>query len=139
MTPPRKEPNWLTPERLVAIHELMLALHGGLGGTRDQGALESALGQPMHRWHYGEDDLAELAAAYGFALAKNHPFADGNKRTAFVSMATFIEQNGRELTAPEADVVVVMVAVASGEITEKQLAEWLRGNTARRRGPRRKR
>ncbi|MGH6741064.1 MAG: type II toxin-antitoxin system death-on-curing family toxin [Bradyrhizobium sp.] len=125
------EPVWLTREQVEGIHESMLASYGGLAGVRDIGALESALGRPMHRWHYGDDtDIAELAAAYGFAVAKNHPFADGNKRTAFVSMATFYEQNGNQLTAPEADVVVLMVAVASGEISETRLATWLRDNTA---------
>src|ERR1019366_3667292 len=109
----------------------------GLPGVRDAGALESALGRPRHRWHYGEaKDLADCAASYGFGLAKNHPFADGNKRTAFVAMATFYELNGCTLTATEEDVVHTMIGVADGSISEKQLATWLRDNTAK---PRRKR
>lgn len=91
----------------------------------------------MHRWHYGEaKDLAECAASYGFGLAKNHPFADGNKRTAFVVMATFYDWNGCTLTAPEEEMVHIMVGIADGTVSEKRLAAWLRDNTAK---PRRRR
>jgi death-on-curing protein len=124
------EPLWLSAGQVQAIHDAMLAQHGGLPGLRDAGGLESVLGRPMHRWHYRKaTGLADLAASYGFALAKDHPFADGNKRTAFVSMATFFEQNGHVLTAPEPDVVHVMIGVASGEISERQLAGWLKKNS----------
>jgi death-on-curing protein len=134
-TPP--EPKWLARNIVEAIHDVQLADNGGLPGLRDAGALESALGRPMHRWHYGEaKDVAECAASYGFGIAKNHPFADGNKRTAFVVMATFHELNGSALTAPEADVVRTMVGVADGSVSEKELAVWLRENSAK---PRRKR
>lgn len=120
-----------------AIHDAQLASHGGLPGLRDPGALETALGRPMHRWRYGETkDLADCAASYGFALAKNHPFADGNKRTAFIVMATFLELNGGSLTASEAEMVHTMIGVADGSVSEKRLATWLRDNTAK---PRRKR
>ena len=126
-----KEPQWLGRQVVEAIHDVQLANNGGLPGLRDAGALESALGCPMHRWHYGEaEDLADCAAAYGFGIAKNHPFADANKRTAFVVMATFCELNGQPLTASEEDVVQVMVGVADGSISEKRLAAWLRDNTA---------
>ena len=124
-----KEPRWLTREQVEAIHEAQLALHGGLQGLRDAGALESALGRPRHKWHYRETTaIRELAAAYGFAVAKNHAFNDGNKRTAFVAMAVFFEWNGWSLTAPEVDVVTTMLGVADGSIGEAALANWLRAN-----------
>jgi death-on-curing protein len=111
------------------IHAMQLSMHGGLPATRDVGALESALGRPRHKWHYGKPDLADCAAAYGFGIAKNHAFNDGNKRTALVSMATFLEDNGVAFVPPEADAVLTMLAVAAGEMDEKALAEWLRANT----------
>jgi death-on-curing protein len=133
----KREPKWLARRVVEAIHDVQLESNGGLVGLRDAGALESALGRPMHRWHYDEaEDLADCAASYGFGLAKNHPFADGNKRTAFVVMATFLELNGRVLTASEEDAVLTMVGVADGSITEARLAAWLRGNSST---PRRKR
>jgi death-on-curing protein len=129
----RTEPRWLTREQVEAIHAIQLELHGGLHGVRDAGALESALGRPQHRWHYElETDLAACAAAYGFAIAKNHGFADGNKRTALVAMGTFLALNRLNLDAPETDAVQLMLGVASGSITESELAEWLRRNTKRR-------
>ncbi len=135
--PTKREPKWLVRAVVEAIHDVQLEHNGGLHGLRDAGSLESALGRPLHRWHYGEaKDLADCAASYGFGLAKNHPFADGNKRTAFVVMATFYELNGSELNATEVDAVAVMVGVADGSITEVRLAAWLRDNTAT---PRRKR
>lgn len=134
--PAAKEPKWVGRRIVEAIHDVQLANNGGLPGLGDAGALESALGRPMHRWHDGEaDDLADCAAAYGFGLAKNHPFADANKRTAFVVMATFLELNGQPLTASEEDVVHTMVGVADGSISERRLAAWLRDNTGT---PRRK-
>jgi death-on-curing protein len=120
-----------------AIHDIQLASNGGLAGLRDAGSLESALGRPVHRWHYGEaTDLAHCAASYGYGLARNHPFADANKRTAFVVMATFYELNGASLVAAESDVVQTMVGIADGSLSEKRLAAWLRDNTP---PPRRKR
>ncbi|HEY4659128.1 MAG TPA: type II toxin-antitoxin system death-on-curing family toxin [Gemmatimonadaceae bacterium] len=132
--PKRREPRWLTREQVEAIHGLQLEQHGGLPGVRDVGALESALGRPQNRWHYGAaDDAAACAAAYGFALAKSHAFSDGNKRTAFVAMATFFERNGFTLSAPEPEAVITMLAVADGTMTEDALARWLRDNSQRRR------
>ena len=131
---PRREPKWLAREHVEAIHALQLALFGGLRGIRDVGALESALGRPQHRWHDEADaDLAACAAAYGFGLARNHAFADGNKRTAFVAMATFLARNRCDLTATEPDAVATMLAVATGDMTESDLAQWLRDNSTRRR------
>jgi death-on-curing protein len=133
----RQEPKWLARSVVGAIHDAQLTSDGGLQGLRDPGALESALGRPMHRWQYDEaTDVADCAASYGFGLAKNHAFADGNKRTAFVVMATFHELNGGTLAASEEEMVEVMVGVADGSISEKQLAAWLRANSAK---PRRKR
>lgn len=101
--------------------------HGGMPGLRDENGLESALARPRQRRAYKpEADLAELAAAYGHGLAANHPFNDGNKRIAFLVMAVFLELNGRELAAPETEVVTVMLAVAAGELDEEGLASWLR-------------
>lgn len=134
-----REPQWLTRHDVEAIHDLQLAQFGGLAALRDAGALESALGRPMNRWHYGETtDVAECAAAYGFAIAKNHAFADGNKRTAFVTMAAFLELNRWRLTASEPDAVLTMLAVADGNMPEARLAEWLRANSERLRAPTKK-
>lgn len=128
--PTRKEPKWLTRQVVEAIHDVQLASNGGLAGLRDAGSLEPALGRPVHRWHCGEaTDLADCAASYGYGLARNHPFADANKRTAFVVMVTFYELNGASLVAAESDVVQTMVGIADGSLSEKRLAAWLRDNT----------
>lgn len=132
--PKRSEPRWLTRDQVEAIHGMQLEQHGGLPGIRDAGALESALGRPRHRRHYGAaHDVAACAASYGFALAKNHAFSDGNKRTGFVAMATFLAHNGFTLTAPEPAAVTTMLAVADSNITEDALADWLHENSKRRR------
>ncbi|MFI5310860.1 MAG: type II toxin-antitoxin system death-on-curing family toxin [Gemmatimonadales bacterium] len=134
----RREPKWLSRTQVEAIHAMQLEQYGGLHGVRDAAALESALGRPQNRWHYGAaEDVAACAAAYGFALAKNHAFSDGNKRTAFVAMATFAEHNGYVVTANEPDAVTTMLAVADGSLTEDGLAKWIRVNSKRRRPGRR--
>jgi death-on-curing protein len=131
---PRRDPNWLTRDVVEAIHAIQLEQHGGLPGVRDVGALESALGRPQHQWNYKAiDDVPACAAAYGFAIAKNHAFSDGNKRTAFQSMFVFLAQNGLDLIAPEPDAVTTMIGVADGTIKEKALADWLRANVKKRR------
>ena len=115
--------------RLVvdAIHFDQLREHGGLAGLRDEGALEAALARPRQRWAYGRKvDLAALAAAYAYGLARGHPFRDGNKRVAFVTMLVFLELNGRQFTAPEEDVVRTMTALAADDLSEAALARWLR-------------
>ena len=128
--PSRKQPRWLTVEQVIAIHEERLAEHGGLPGIRDEGALGSAVDRARNKWAYEETrDLHTLAAAYGFGLAKNHPFADGNKRTALVAMYAFLGKNGLRLVAEEADAVVTMVRLAAGKLPEAKLAAWLRKNT----------
>jgi death on curing protein len=122
-----REPRWVPRLVLDAVHLDQLREHGGLPGVRDEAALESALARPTQKWAYeAEADLALLAAAYGFGLARNHPYRDGNKRVAFLAMATFLGLNGFEIEAPEAEVVAVMVGVAAGHLTERQLADWLR-------------
>jgi death on curing protein len=127
-----RQPRWFSLPVVLAIHEAQLAEHGGAAGLRDQGLLESALARPRQIFCYSEKSLlAELAAAYAFGIAKNHALVDGNKRTAWVLCATFMELNGREVTADQADVVAMMLGVASSAITEKQFARWLEQNSAR--------
>ena len=117
---------WLDADVLRAVHEEQLAEHGGAPGTRDEGLFESALARPLNLAAYGSPDVAALAAAYGFGLARNHPFIDGNKRTAFVAVELFLELNGHELTASDADCVLTMLAVAAGQMDEEAFARWLR-------------
>ena len=117
---------WLDADVLRAVHEEQLAEHGGAPGTRDDGLFESALARPKNLAAYGQPDVHALAASYGVGLAKNHPFIDGNKRTAFVAVELFIELNGHELTASDADCVLTMLAVASGQMDEDTFARWLR-------------
>lgn len=115
--------------RLVveAIHFDQLREHGGLSGLRDEGALEAALARPRNKWAYRPKlDLAALAAAYGVGLARNHPFHDGNKRVALVTMVVFLELNARQIAAPEAEVVRTMTGVAAGTTSEAALARWIR-------------
>jgi death on curing protein len=120
---------WITAEVALAIHELQLAEHGGWTGVRDAGLLESALARPINRVAYAGDDIPALAASYAFGLAHNHPFVDGNKRAAFAVAATFIELNGRVMTASEADVALTFLALAAGEIDEEALAGWFADNS----------
>jgi death-on-curing protein len=130
----KREPEWLGLELVLAIHEGVLASEGGLAGVRDEGLLASALDRPRNKWGYEETaDLHALAAAYGFGIAKNHPFADANKRTAFQTMFVFLYVNGLLLDADEVKAVLTMVALAEGKVSEPKLATWLRAN-ARKRG-----
>lgn len=135
----KQEPEWLTAQVVFAVHDDLLARFGGMFGVRDAGLLESALARPQNRWEYGEaEDVFDCAASYGFGIAKNHAFNDGNKRTAYMSMYTFLGLNGLELTATEIDAVETMVAVADGSLSEKKLAAWLRTNSGKPK-PKRKR
>ncbi len=113
-----------------AAHGEQLAEHGGPIGVRDPGALDSAMARPRNLALYGEPDLAALAAAYGFGIARNHPFVDGNKRTAAVVMETFLMLNGAALEASDAELVVAIQALAAGELSEDELADWLRQHGA---------
>jgi death-on-curing protein len=112
-----------------AIHFDQVREHGGLSGLRDEGALEAALARPRNKWAYRPKvDLAALAAAYGFGLARNHPFHDGNKRVAFVTMMVFLELNVCQFSAPETEVVRTTMAVAAGTTSEAALARWIRAS-----------
>ena len=124
---------WLDPKVLLAVHEEQLAEHGGAAGTRDLGLFESALARPRNLAHYGDPDAADLAAAYGYGLARNHPFIDGNKRTAFVAVELFLALNGLDLLADDVACVLTMLAVASGTLDEAGFATWLRAHTQPRR------
>jgi death on curing protein len=120
------EITWLATEVVVAIHEAQLAEHGGSAGTRDAGLLESALARPQNLVTYGNPDTAGLAAAYGFGIARNHPFVDGNKRTAFVAAELFLRLNAFQLAADDAACVLTMLAVAAGDMDEPAFAQWIR-------------
>lgn len=110
----------------MAAHAEQLAEHGGDVGIRDQGLLDSAIARPVNLSGYGEPDVADLAAAYAFGIAQNHPFVDGNKRTAAVMSEAFLMLNGYELTATDAELVVAFVALAGGDLSEVEMADWFR-------------
>jgi death-on-curing protein len=119
------EPIWLSPELVIAIHDEQLAEFGGAPGLRDAGALESALARPLNRYHYGNTDLASLAAAYGFGLSRNHAFVDGNKRTAFLAIVTFLGLNEVDFVVAEPEAVVLRLALAASEVAEAGLTQWI--------------
>jgi death-on-curing protein len=122
------EPEWLDTDIVLDIHAEQLALFGGGDGMRDLGLLESALARPLNKFAYGETDIAALAAAYAFGIARNHPFVDGNKRAAFGSMIVFLGLNGIDLDVPPEDATAIILEVAAGDIDEDGLARWLRDN-----------
>ena len=122
------EPAWLTRAMIVAVHAALLRDHGGSSGIRDDGLLDSALNRPRNKWAYGETDLAALAAAYAFGMARNHPFVDGNKRTAFTAAALFLAINVCDLDAGEVEVVDIVTRLAAGRLTEAALASWIRAH-----------
>ncbi len=127
MTKTRVEPVWLDAKIALAIHDRQLAEHGGGAGIRDEGAMSSALARPVNRWSYGEGDLPALAAAYAFGVARNHPFVDGNKRTAWVLARLFLALNQVTLKFEPEDAIRAMLALAAGELSEEEMADWLRG------------
>lgn len=122
------EPEWVTMPIVLAIHDEQLAIHGGSAGLRDAALLESALGRPRNKWAYENAELPELAAAYGYGIARNHPFVDGNKRTALLAIYTFLGVNDVDFIVPEADAAAMILALAAGEVTEESLARWIRDN-----------
>ena len=126
MTSKRVEPAWLDAKIALAVHDRQLAEHGGGQGVRDPALLESALARPINRWGDGEDDRCSLAAAYAFGIARNHPFVDGNKRTAWVFARLFLALNGVELRFAPGDAIRTMLALAAGELAEEALADWFR-------------
>jgi death-on-curing protein len=128
---------WLLPEVLLAVHEAQLAEHGGAAGTRDKGLFDSALSRPQNLAAYGRSDgtppdVADLAASYGYGISRNHPFIDGNKRTGYVAAELFLRLNGCLLTATDADSVLTMLQVATGDISEEDFAAWIRQHVVRR-------
>lgn len=123
---------WLDKGLLVTLHDESLAMHGGASGIRDAALLDSALNRAPNLAHYGTPDFADLAAAYGVGLAKNHAFVDGNKRAAFLSVGLFLTLNGYKLTATQVDATLTMLAVAGGEMDEAAFAAWLRQNSVKR-------
>ena len=128
----RKEPRWLRRVVVDAIHADQLRQHGGRPGIRDENVLESALARPRQKWEYGDAaDVALLAASYAFGFARNHPYADGNKRIAFLTLITFLAVNDYDLEATDEYVVTTMLALAEGSLTEEQLANWVRTRLVR--------
>lgn len=123
---------WIERATILAIHGEQLAEHGGASGLRDVGLLDSALARPLNLAAYGEPDVADLAASYGFGIASNHAFVDGNKRTAFVAVELFLALNGYELRAGDVECVTTMLALAAGEIDEASFARWLREHAQKR-------
>lgn len=122
------EPVWLQSQVLIAVHHKVLAEHGGVDGVRDEHLLESALARPRQLNAYGDPDLFALAAAYAFGIARNHPFIDGNKRTAFMAAYIFLSRNGYDPRMPEGETVIIMNQLAAGEIAEGEFAAWLKRN-----------
>ena len=121
---------WIATEVALAAHAEQLTEHGGGDGIRDAGMLDSAMARPRNLADYGEPDVADLAAAYAYGIARNHPFVDGNKRTAAVISETFLMLNGQALQATDAELVVAFVALAAGELSEDELADWFRQHLA---------
>lgn len=117
---------WIERSVILAAHEEQVAEHGGSPGNRDPGLLDSALARPLNRAVYGKPDAAELAAAYAYALAADHPFVDGNKRIAFLALELFLALNGYQLAAGDADCVMCLLAVAGGTMKEEAFADWIR-------------
>lgn len=128
----RSEPRWLDERVALALHDRQLAEHGGPSGVRDAGVLASALARPVNHWAYSEDGLCALAAVYAFGVARNHPFTDGNKRIAWVLARTFLRKNGIEFASEERDAIATVFALAAGELSEEELADWFRSRIAPR-------
>jgi death-on-curing protein len=122
----RVEPRWLDVDVALAIHDRQLSEHGGGTGVRDQGMLESALARPINAWSYGVDDPAALAASYAFGVARNHPFVDGNKRTAWVLARLFLALNGHRADFTADAAITAMLVLAAGELSEEEMADWFR-------------
>ena len=129
-----EEPLWMELADAIIAHDLELAAHGGSAGIRDAGLLDSALARPRNLWAYAESapSLAVLAAAYAFGISSNHPFVDGNKRTALLVSFAFLDVNASEVIASQEDAFLIILGLAAGEITEEQLARWFERNTAPR-------
>jgi death-on-curing protein len=120
---------WVSRQLNLAMHDEQLAEHGGALGIRDEGLLESALARPLNRAGHGDPDIAELAALYAIGIARNHPFVDGNKRTAFAAMFMFLALNGVGFEPPEVDATVTMLRLAAGDMSDEEFTGWVRTNT----------
>ena len=131
-TPQSNEPAWCSKKLVLAMHAETLRQFGGTAGLRDEGRLESALSRPQNRYAFADPSLFELAAAYCHGIVRNHPFVDGNKRTGLLSARAFLFRNGHRLDPDEADMVRVVERVASGEVSEEELAQWIEQNTVPR-------
>lgn len=118
-------PVWLSVEEVIMLHERQIARFGGPAGIRDRGALESALGRARNKWEYEGADLATLAAAHAFGIARNDPFVDGNKRAAFVAMMLFLRKNGVRFAPPQAEATTIVLDLAAGAVSEESLARWI--------------
>ena len=116
---------WISRKLILAVHDEVLAQYGGASGIRDEGLLESALARPINRAAYGEPNVAELAALYAIAIARNHPFVDGNKRAAFGAMTLFLSLNGRELEAPEVEAAEIMLKMAGHYLEDEEFTAWV--------------
>ncbi|MBI5790477.1 MAG: type II toxin-antitoxin system death-on-curing family toxin [Rhodocyclales bacterium] len=119
---------WVDKQALLLLHGESVAEHGGAAGIRDAGLLDSALARAQNLAAYGDPDVAALAAAYGAGISQNHPFVDGNKRAAFLSVGLFLALNGYRLVATQAEATVAMLSLAAGELKEEEFAAWLRGH-----------
>ena len=129
----KKDPVWIDERDVMAIHDRLLALHGGAAGLRDQGLLQSALARPRQHHAYSRDaDWLKLAGIYIAAIIQNHPFVDGNKRTAFAALFMFLALNGMEFEPPEVDATVTMLRLAAGEMSDDDFTTWVRNNTRSR-------
>lgn len=122
------EPIWLSPDEVIDMHAEQLSIFGGPEGVRDSGLLESAVQRPVNKWHYGETDMAALAAAYAYGLARNHAFVDGNKRIAFQSMMVFLRMNDILFKPDPAQSTSIILSLAAGEVSEESLTRWIRDN-----------
>jgi death on curing protein len=122
------EPVWLSYDQVIAAHSRQLRRFGGAPGLRDEGMLQSALERPLNKWRYEQAELAELAAAYAFGLAKNHAFVDGNKRISFIAMVAFLRRNGVRFAPDPAQATAIILSLAAGEVSEESLARWIRDN-----------
>ena len=121
---------WVALDVAIAAHAEQIAEHGGGEGIREAGLLDSAMARPQNLALYGDPDVSELAASHAFGIARNHPFVDGNKRTAAVVSETFLVLNGHVLTATDAELVITFVALAAGELSEEELTDWFRDHLA---------
>jgi death on curing protein len=122
------EPIRLDVDEVIDMHAEQLAIFGGPEGVRDHGLLESAVLRPVNQWHYGQTDMAALAAAYAFGLARNHAFVDGNKRIAFHAMMVFLRGNGIAFAPDPAHATEIILSLAAGEVSEESLTRWIRDN-----------